>query len=365
MPSTLRAAESTLGAIARIADEAPSAQQLLEQASERIGRVVPNDGAFFSSTDPETTLATGMGVISNLPLDQCQPTWDYELLVPDPLKFADIARSGRAVADLHDVTGGRPDRSPRFRQYSVATGFRAEVRIAFTTGKAAWGIAQLNRRGPGARFSTDETEWLERAAPLVARGLRRTLLATPAAPEAGRGPGVVVLDHDGAVVSATREATEWLGELHPALLVPGSGDLPLPFHAHAFAARVRAAHEDGEPILRARLRTRAGVWLLMHGAPLQGTGQFALIIEPAKASDVAPLIVEAYALTQRELDVTRRIARGLGTSEIAAELFVSPHTVRDHVKAIFEKVGVKSRGELVARVFADHYAQPGHYARPT
>ena len=62
--------------------------------------------------------------------------------------------------------------------------------------------------------------------------------------------------------------------------------------------------------------------------------------------------------------MTRRIARGMGTSEIAGELFLSPHTVRDHVKAIFEKVGVRSRGELVATVFADHYAQPGHYAAP-
>ena len=90
------------------------------------------------------------------------------------------------------------------------------------------------------------------------------------------------------------------------------------------------------------------------------TGQLALIIEPAKAADVAPLIVEAYGLRPRELDVTRLIARGLGTSQIAAELHLSPHTVRDHVKAVFEKVGVSSRGELVARVFADHYAPVAH-----
>jgi DNA-binding CsgD family transcriptional regulator len=95
---------------------------------------------------------------------------------------------------------------------------------------------------------------------------------------------------------------------------------------------VRAAHEDGEPQIRSRLRTRAGVWLLMHGEVLEGTGQVALIIEPAKSSDVAPLIVEAYGLTTREVDVTRAIARGLSTAEVAAELHLSPHTVRDHVR---------------------------------
>jgi DNA-binding CsgD family transcriptional regulator len=124
--------------------------------------------------------------------------------------------------------------------------------------------------------------------------------------------------------------------------------------------RVRAAHEDGEPQIRSRLRTRRGVWLLMHGAVLEGTEYVSLIIEPAKSSDVAPLIVEAYGLTGRELDVTRAIARGLSTSEIAAQLYLSPHTVRDHVKGLFEKVGVSSRGELVHRVFAEHYAAPSH-----
>jgi DNA-binding CsgD family transcriptional regulator len=102
----------------------------------------------------------------------------------------------------------------------------------------------------------------------------------------------------------------------------------------------------------------------MHASTLEGTDHLAIIIEPAKAGEVAPLIVKAYGLTPRELDVTRRIARGMGTSKIAADLHLSPHTVRDHVKAIFEKVGVGSRGELVAKVFANHYAEPGHYEGP-
>jgi len=359
MPSTLPAAESSLGALERIAGEGLSAQELLAQAASRIDRVVPSDGYFMAATDPETTLCTGTGIIRELPADQCQPHWDYEFLVPDYLKYVDIVRSGQRVADIHDATGGRPDRSPRFKQYSAATGFRSEVRLVFTVGGAAWGLGQLNR--VAGRFSDDEKVWLERAAETIGRGLRQAMVAQPAtSPALHRGPGIVLLNGDGRVVSATREAVEWLDELDAEMLMSDVGDLQLPFHAHGFATRVRAAHDDGEPQIRSRLRTRNGVWLLMHGSVLEGAGQVALIIEPAKSADVAPLLVEAYGLTTRELDVTRAIARGLSTSEVAEALYLSPHTVRDHVKAIFEKVGVSSRGELVHRVFAEHYAAPAH-----
>jgi DNA-binding CsgD family transcriptional regulator len=359
MPATLPAAQSSLEALDRLANEGRSAQDLLEQAAARIDRVVPVDGVFLAATDPETTLSIGTGLVRDLPADQCQPHWDYEFLAPDYLKFADIARSGRRVADLHDATGGRPERSARFKQFSAATGFESEVRVVFTLGQSAWGLGQLNRFS--ARFTEDEKDWLERAAASISRGLRQAMLTEPASsPVLGRGPGVVLLDNSGHVVSATREALEWLDELAPELLMSDVGDLRLPFHAHGFAMRVRAAHEDGAPQIRSRLRTQRGVWLLMHGAVLEGSGQVALIIEPARSADVAPLIVKAYGLTGRELDVTRAIARGLGTDEIAAELYLSPHTVRDHVKGLFEKVGVSSRGELVHRVFAEHYAAPSH-----
>jgi DNA-binding CsgD family transcriptional regulator len=84
----------------------------------------------------------------------------------------------------------------------------------------------------------------------------------------------------------------------------------------------------------------------------------ALVIEPAKASEIAPIVVEAYGLTAREVEVTRLVARGLSTDEIATELFLSRHTIRDHLKAIFEKVGVSSRGELTSELFAEHYHAP-------
>jgi DNA-binding CsgD family transcriptional regulator len=90
--------------------------------------------------------------------------------------------------------------------------------------------------------------------------------------------------------------------------------------------------------------------------PDGGAGSTALVIEPAQPSAIAPIAVEAFELSAREQEIIGLIARGASTSKIADELILSPHTVRDHVKGIFSKVGVSSRGELVARLYADFYA---------
>jgi DNA-binding CsgD family transcriptional regulator len=81
----------------------------------------------------------------------------------------------------------------------------------------------------------------------------------------------------------------------------------------------------------------------------------AIIVEPAHPARIYPLLMSAYGLTERERDVTRLILQGSSTTQIARQLVVSAHTVQQHLKNIFDKTGVRSRRDLVAKVFFAHY----------
>ena len=57
-------------------------------------------------------------------------------------------------------------------------------------------------------------------------------------------------------------------------------------------------------------------------------------------------------LTDRQVAILRLVALGRSNPEIAAELHLSPHTVRKHLENAFERLGVTTRAAAVARVFA-------------
>jgi DNA-binding CsgD family transcriptional regulator len=65
--------------------------------------------------------------------------------------------------------------------------------------------------------------------------------------------------------------------------------------------------------------------------------------------------LQTYGLTPREQEVTALVFKGLSTEDISAQLCISTLTVQQHLKAIFDKVGVRSRRDLVAQIFARSY----------
>jgi DNA-binding NarL/FixJ family response regulator len=97
-------------------------------------------------------------------------------------------------------------------------------------------------------------------------------------------------------------------------------------------------------------------WLTLHASLEEGSSdRVAIVIERARGSHVAPLRLESYQLTARERELATLLVQGLSHAEIATQLVLSPHTVRDHVKSIYEKTGVSSRREFIARVFLEDY----------
>ena len=77
----------------------------------------------------------------------------------------------------------------------------------------------------------------------------------------------------------------------------------------------------------------------------EAVSQPSRIVTPADVTEVE--LVED--LTQREQDVLELLSRRLQNQEIAEHLFISTHTVNDHLKHIYEKLGVHNRRQAVRR----------------
>lgn len=184
------------------------------------------------------------------------------------------------------------------------------------------------------------------------------LAALPRKPQVNaEAVGLVLLGPDNSITRVDAAAELWLTQLGE-----NARDEPLPSVVAAVASRARSIGSRQPAataaIARARVRTTSGVWLLVRGSTLgdEGDAQTAVILEPVRPHELAPLIADAYGLTDREKAVTQLVAQGLQTSSIADRLHLSQWTIQGHLKSIFEKVGVGSRGELVARLFFEHYA---------
>jgi DNA-binding CsgD family transcriptional regulator len=86
---------------------------------------------------------------------------------------------------------------------------------------------------------------------------------------------------------------------------------------------------------------------------------------PASGDQLLGLLLLAYGLTAREREICNEVIAGHSTADIASRLYISSNTVQDHLKSVFSKVGVRSRGELVARRrpdgsdHAERASQPG------
>ena len=216
---------------------------------------------------------------------------------------------------------------------------------------------------------------LARLAGPIADGIRTAVRFDAARrPDDHAAPGLVVLGPSNEVELITSPARDLFLALRSAAVTESDETPPTP--VLALAAYARGHDRSGDQRADVVAVPSASGWITLHASLPEGpgAGRVAIVLERSATQQSTALRLEAHGVTAREREVAGLLAQGLSNQDIATTLVLSPFTVQDHIKSLFEKTGVSSRQELVARVFLDDYlpkiaratplASAGDFVRP-
>jgi DNA-binding CsgD family transcriptional regulator len=357
--------EKAFSEIKRLAAANLEGPELLRRVAERLHKAMPFEAYCASTVDPASRLITygiaeGMGGeedgdSGNVYLDRIYFEEDLPVM-------AEMLRKRRTVQLLSETTKGTLERSLRYRELLKPNGFGYELGGAFVDGNL-WGGMDLIREEGDPDFDGAEAALVKRIAPHVGAGLKAAALRARAATEqdAPEVPGVLTIDRSGSVVSHTPSAEHWLRELEN--LGPRWRHESLPLAVRMVHGALRHALSPGSDsehnlIPRVRVRGRSGRWLALHGSLTESSGgrpgETVIVIGPARPEEVAWLTLAAYGLSPREEEVVELVVRGYTNRRISQTLFISEHTVQRHLSNIFEKVGVRTRKNLLKRLYFEN-----------
>jgi DNA-binding CsgD family transcriptional regulator len=313
------------------------------EAIARLQRTIGFDRWCWPLADPET-LVTSSGIADH----------NYGPRVPRSLQLEYSADAYAAkhllamreipVGSLLGETAGDLARSPRWDEVLRPAGIGDVAILACRDAQGCWGWIELYRDSGDPPFADGELGMLEAVGPSIGSGLRRHAMPRASEVHEPAPPGTLVLDRDLRPVSWTAGARAWIEALPSAQLVAQWGMLPSVVYPTAVLAR------SGSRDAHALVQAVDGRWLRIDAAALEGEreGEVAINLRPATTRETFDLFCRVYALSPRERDVVELLVEGLDTKAIAKRLFISAHTVQDHLKSVFAKVGIHSRRELLA-----------------
>lgn len=353
MPSD-KTAQSEMTDLAR---RAADHRTLALEADAALQSEIGYEMAAWSTIDPATLLSTSCTLTGDAEVDHQREMRVFELewSGTEPNTFTEISQRRIPAAALSEVEN--VDEVRRYREFMKPMGIVDELRVVLRSDTGVWGSFTAFRSGDRQAFTRSEVVEAARSCAPIAGGFRRSFLraAVDRTDVIDGAPGQLIVDTSGAVVATTEAAESLLDTL-------GEGDR-VPSVIRALLAKLGATEEAS-----ATLTGSAGP-ISFHATRLKGdVEEIAVVVERPRPVVLAELIMRAHQLTERERQVTELVLRGRSTTQIATELEISEYTVQDHLKSIFAKVGVVTRGELTAAIYTRHYlprrqegAQPGPY----
>ncbi len=345
-PSAFRESQQRVG---RICAPPTESRLLRRRLLDEIVSVVPFDYYAWVLTDPETEV--GSSPLAEIP--------DLTRL-PELVRLKYLTTHNRwthldgAVALLARHNGSGLSASLLWRQLLSQYGVVDVASVVFRDEFGCWGFLDLWRT-TSSPFSADEAAYLADLAAPITMALRRSQAATftPRTDnsDAHRGPVVLLLSATLQLLAQTRETDEYLRLLLPPELTHS----PVPASAYNVGGQLLAVESNvDEHHASARVHLSGGRWLTLRAARVMDASSapnrdIAVTIEDSAPAERTAVFCRAHGLTPRERELLEHLVTGLATQEIASRLFLSPHTVQDHLKSIFTKTSVRSRPALVSR----------------
>ncbi|HEX9547812.1 MAG TPA: helix-turn-helix transcriptional regulator [Acidimicrobiales bacterium] len=341
-----RAAERVERVCREHVGERPLRIALLDELRQSVGF----DWHAWLLTDPETE-------VGSAPLAEAPSLSDLPLLIRS--KYLTTVNRWTTLAapavTLRKATDGDLKRSLLWREVLKDYDVVDVASLVFRDSHGCWGWLDLWRSADAGPFDDDELAYLAaivRPTTEALRGAQARTFDDPASLPARRGPVVLVLSPQLDVKAQTPDTEKYLREL-----VPPDGDRrPIPAGAYNVAAQLLAveAGVDEHPP-SARVHLSGGVWLTLRAARVDAEGpslehDIAVTIEPTAPAERRSLFACSHALTRRETELLDLLAQGADTHTIAQELFLSEHTIQDHLKSIFAKTGARNRRTLLTRL---------------
>jgi DNA-binding NarL/FixJ family response regulator len=171
-------------------------------------------------------------------------------------------------------------------------------------------------------------------------------------------PDAILLDLHMPVIDGI-ETTRQLTELHPAVaivvLTTYADDISILTALHAGARSYLTKDADRAEIASALRSAASGLSVLdptVRAALLAAATRNA---PPDPAASILPEVLPD-GLTRREAEILAMMARGMTNPDIAAQLYLSSHTIKSHINRIFAKTGSADRAAAVRYALDQHLA---------